>query len=46
MAKKKTDICKNCKKEIPFKTGVYRGYCGYDCYVEYQKKNKKITDYF
>lgn len=38
--------CKNCHEKIPFtKTGIYRDYCGRDCYIEYNGKNKKLTDY-
>ena len=25
--------------------GVYRDYCGYNCYVEKQRENRKITDW-
>lgn len=39
--------CKFCEEQIPInKTGPYRDYCGYFCYMDEQGKNKKITDYF
>lgn len=43
--KNKKDVCKYCKKEISFKPGCYRGYCGYNCYVNNQKANKKLDEF-
>ncbi|HUS49251.1 MAG TPA: hypothetical protein VMZ91_03755 [Candidatus Paceibacterota bacterium] len=43
--KKKMDYCRYCMKVIPFTVGVYRGYCGYNCYIKNKKRTKKITDF-
>ena len=43
--KGKKDYCRACKKEIPFTTGPYRGFCGYACYMQDQKKERKLDVY-
>lgn len=38
--------CRYCSKEISFKkTGIYRDYCGYLCYMDKQKENKPLKNW-
>ena len=47
---KKRYFCKSrtCINEInpKFQRGMYDGYCNEGCYLENQKSNKKLTEFF
>jgi len=42
----KKKFCKFCQKEMHRnKTGIYRDYCGYKCYMKKQNENRKIGEF-
>ena len=43
----KKKYCKSCGENLSWKKyGVYRDYCNYDCYVDGQRANRKLTEWF